>query len=106
MDIMCKAKGHAPGPLKLMESLRAEIRQITWMNLRSVLLPSASMQADMGVHFQIEAYLHHHMHTLQTHHVKGHQTGSNLDWEAMLNNRADALATDTLDQLTTQNKKG
>eukprot|EP00957_Ditylum_brightwellii_P169399 12893232-Ditylum_brightwellii.AAC.1 len=24
MDILCKAKGHTPGPLKLMESLRTE----------------------------------------------------------------------------------
>eukprot|EP00957_Ditylum_brightwellii_P144194 10986904-Ditylum_brightwellii.AAC.1 len=60
----------------------------------------------MDVHFQIEAYLHQLTHTLQTHHIKGHQTGSNLAWETMLNNRVDALATNALDQLTTQHKKG
>ena len=45
----------------------------------------------MDVHFQIEAYLQQLKHTLTTHHVKGHQTGPKLQWEAQLNNRADEL---------------
>eukprot|EP00957_Ditylum_brightwellii_P025578 1933103-Ditylum_brightwellii.AAC.1 len=34
-------------------------------------------------------------------HVKGHQTGSNLLWEAKLNNRADELATEARQNITT-----
>eukprot|EP00957_Ditylum_brightwellii_P197153 15021149-Ditylum_brightwellii.AAC.1 len=86
IKIVFKAKGHAPGPLKQMESLRAEsigllsilcfiayyvnshkiqvkdkqwihycnnmskVRRIKWMNIRTVLTPSASIRADMDVH--------------------------------------------------------
>eukprot|EP00957_Ditylum_brightwellii_P186693 14215594-Ditylum_brightwellii.AAC.1 len=60
----------------------------------------------MDVHFQIEEYLHQLTHTLKTHHVKGHQTGSNLTWEAKLNNRADKLATESQKQLTVSQKTG
>eukprot|EP00957_Ditylum_brightwellii_P078809 5992820-Ditylum_brightwellii.AAC.1 len=36
-----------------------------------------------------------------THHVKGHQSGPNLTWEAQLNNRANALATESRETITT-----
>ena len=60
----------------------------------------------MDVHFQVEEYLQQLQHTLTTHHVKGHQTGPNLNWEAQLNNRADKLATEAQKQLTTLQKIG
>eukprot|EP00957_Ditylum_brightwellii_P075211 5715607-Ditylum_brightwellii.AAC.1 len=59
----------------------------------------------MDVHFQVEEYLQQLKHTLTTHHMKGHQTGPNLNWEAKLNNRADKLATEAQKQLTTIQKQ-
>eukprot|EP00957_Ditylum_brightwellii_P008779 665639-Ditylum_brightwellii.AAC.1 len=84
----------------------SKVRRIKWMDIRTVLTPSSCMRADMDVHFQIEEYLHQLSHTLTTHHVKGHQTGPNLTWEAKLNNRADKLATEAQKQLTTSQKIG
>eukprot|EP00957_Ditylum_brightwellii_P003800 288678-Ditylum_brightwellii.AAC.1 len=72
----------------------SKVRIIKWMNIRTAITPSSCIQADMDVYFQIEEYLHELSHTLTTHHVKGHQTGPNLPWEAQLNNRADKLATE------------
>ena len=60
----------------------------------------------MDVHFQVEEYLQQLQHTLTTHHVKGHQTIPNLNWEAQSNNRADELATEVQKQLTTIQKTG
>eukprot|EP00957_Ditylum_brightwellii_P003062 234362-Ditylum_brightwellii.AAC.1 len=59
----------------------------------------------MDAHFQIEEYLHQLIHTLKTHHMKGHQTGPNLTWEAKLNNRSDELATEAQKQLTVSQKQ-
>eukprot|EP00957_Ditylum_brightwellii_P136282 10393649-Ditylum_brightwellii.AAC.1 len=142
MEKVYESKGHAPGPLKQMESLRAEsigllsilcflthyvhyhnlninndqwihycnnmseVRRIKWMNIRTVIMPSACIQADMDAHFQIEEYLHQLTHTLTAHHVKGHQTSPNLPWEAQLNNRADELASEAQKQLTNSQKTG
>ena len=60
----------------------------------------------MDVHFQVEEYLQQLQHTLTTHHVKGHQTGPNLQWEAQLNNRANELATEAQKQIATLQKIG
>eukprot|EP00957_Ditylum_brightwellii_P191414 14573189-Ditylum_brightwellii.AAC.1 len=84
----------------------SEIRITKWMNIRTVLTPSASIRADMDAHFQVEEYLQQLQHTLTTHHVKGNQTGPNLNWEAQLNNRADRLATEAQKQLATIQKTG
>eukprot|EP00957_Ditylum_brightwellii_P165815 12624439-Ditylum_brightwellii.AAC.1 len=71
-----------------------------WVNIRVVLKPSLTLAAAFDVQLQIE-------HTLQqldilwsTHHVKGHQSSQNLTWEAQLNNRADALATEARSAIT------
>eukprot|EP00957_Ditylum_brightwellii_P002790 214901-Ditylum_brightwellii.AAC.1 len=60
----------------------------------------------MDVHFRIDKYLQQLIHTLKTHHVKGHQARPNLTWEAKLNNRADKLATGAQKQVTASQKTG
>eukprot|EP00957_Ditylum_brightwellii_P083785 6368344-Ditylum_brightwellii.AAC.1 len=83
-----------------------KVRRIKRMNIRTVLTPSTSIRADMDIHFQVEEYLQQLQYTLTTHHVKGHQTSPNLNWEAQVNNRADKLATEAQKQLTTIQKTG
>eukprot|EP00957_Ditylum_brightwellii_P095908 7307629-Ditylum_brightwellii.AAC.1 len=72
---------------------KAVVRQIHWYHKRAILTPTFCLQSDSDIQAQIE-------HTLQilnaawsTSHVKGHQKGNNLPWEAQLNNIADELAT-------------
>jgi hypothetical protein len=59
-----------------------------------------TVAADFDVQLQIEAILHDLNIPWDTHHVKGHQTGPDLSWEAQLNNRADELATEAKKNLT------
>eukprot|EP00957_Ditylum_brightwellii_P163370 12438876-Ditylum_brightwellii.AAC.1 len=71
-----------------------------WLNVRAVLNPNITLKADFYVQLQIEAILQELNMTWTTQHIKGHQTGPDLPWEAILNNRADALATNTRDSLS------
>ena len=71
-----------------------------WLNVRAVLNPNITLKADFDVQLQIEAILQDLNMTWTTQHVKGHKTSPDLPWEAILNNRADALATLERDSLS------
>ena len=76
------------------------VKRMKWFNLQTVLKPSLTLAADFDVQLQIEATLAE-LHTQwNTEHVKGHQSGPNLSWEAQLNNRADELATEARNALS------
>eukprot|EP00957_Ditylum_brightwellii_P209677 15362761-Ditylum_brightwellii.AAC.1 len=71
-----------------------------WLNFRAILNSSTTLKADFDVQLQIEAILQELNMTWTMQHVKGHQIGPTLPWEAILNNRADALATGARDSLS------
>eukprot|EP00957_Ditylum_brightwellii_P210211 15364678-Ditylum_brightwellii.AAC.1 len=64
-----------------------------WHNLQNILNPAAMTQPDFDVQLQIGQVLKSFLYTWAHHHVKSHQTGPNLSWEAQLNTVADTLAT-------------
>eukprot|EP00957_Ditylum_brightwellii_P205773 15345335-Ditylum_brightwellii.AAC.1 len=76
--------------------------QITWYQTCLLLPPNATIIPDYDVQAQIEQVLTDLQATWPIAHVKGHQTGWNLSWEAKLNIEADALATESKETLSMQ----
>eukprot|EP00957_Ditylum_brightwellii_P001028 81583-Ditylum_brightwellii.AAC.1 len=70
------------------------MKQMKWISIRTVLKPLLTLAADYDVQRQIEALVQELGINWEVHHVKGHQSGNRLSWEAQLNNRADKLATE------------
>eukprot|EP00957_Ditylum_brightwellii_P079473 6043818-Ditylum_brightwellii.AAC.1 len=66
---------------------------MNWFNIRTVLNPNLTLNADFDVQLQIENILTELDIKWSMQHIKGHQTGPDLSWEVKLNNKADALAT-------------
>eukprot|EP00957_Ditylum_brightwellii_P158142 12037154-Ditylum_brightwellii.AAC.1 len=62
---------------------------MNWFNIRTVLNPNLILNANFDVQIQIEDTLAELDIKWSTQHVKGHQTGPDLSWEAQLNNKAD-----------------
>eukprot|EP00957_Ditylum_brightwellii_P159152 12112871-Ditylum_brightwellii.AAC.1 len=71
-----------------------------WINSRAILKPSLTLAADYDVQLQIKETLQQLNCVWNTEHVKGHQEGPDLSWEAQLNTRANELATEAKATIT------
>eukprot|EP00957_Ditylum_brightwellii_P199989 15245735-Ditylum_brightwellii.AAC.1 len=65
---------------------KAAVGRMRCHNLQNILSPAATTQPDFDVQLQIGQVLKSLPCTWAHHHVKSHQTGPNLSWEAQLNN--------------------
>eukprot|EP00957_Ditylum_brightwellii_P025027 1893841-Ditylum_brightwellii.AAC.2 len=77
------------------------VKRMKWINLCSVLKMSLTLAADFDVQLKIEDTLKQLGIRWHTEHVKGHQSGPDLLWEAKLNNHANELATEAKLNITT-----
>eukprot|EP00957_Ditylum_brightwellii_P049378 3746197-Ditylum_brightwellii.AAC.1 len=71
-----------------------------WFPLQMVLKHASTTQLDFNVQLQIEAIIAKMGQSWPSQHVKGHQNGPVLSWEAKLNNIANTPATETHVEIT------
>eukprot|EP00957_Ditylum_brightwellii_P184181 14028963-Ditylum_brightwellii.AAC.1 len=71
-----------------------------WINTQNILKLSLTLAANYDVQLQIEEILQQLNCVWNTEHVKEHQEGPDLSWEARLNTRADELATEAKATIT------
>eukprot|EP00957_Ditylum_brightwellii_P210183 15364652-Ditylum_brightwellii.AAC.3 len=71
------------------------------VNIGTILKPSLTLAADFDIQLQVEHMLQQLNTQWTIYHAKGPQSGPNLTWEAQLNNRADALAKEAKEAITT-----
>eukprot|EP00957_Ditylum_brightwellii_P198969 15165754-Ditylum_brightwellii.AAC.1 len=71
-----------------------------WFPLQTVLNPANTTQPNFDVQLQIKAIITEMGQSWPSQHIKGHQSGPDLSWEAKLNNIADHLATEACAEIT------
>eukprot|EP00957_Ditylum_brightwellii_P155474 11834619-Ditylum_brightwellii.AAC.1 len=58
------------------------VKRMKWITLCMILKPNTTLTADYDIQLQIEEIIQQLNILWHTEHVKGHQTGQNLPWEA------------------------